>query len=278
MRRILLLPILLVGFAMSACDSNDVDNEGKAMVELRLQPVVNNAQMLPDVNKTYELNGATVTFTSARMYLSQIVLHSADGDVEFEAEPVTVPAKDADDNTVTHTVTDRIVLVKHDLGEEYYILGEVPAKRYTGISFKVGIQGMDNRVDPTQVPADHPLARQTDRNNHWNWSAGYQYIRMDGLVDTDGDGTGDEVWETHLGTESMLTSVDIDTEFTLNADETIDFHVIADYGTLLADVDLNDPEQRLCHTADNLPVANKVGNQIANAFEFHGIHLASDAH
>jgi hypothetical protein len=263
---------------ISACDSNDVDEDGTAMVELRLQPLVNDAQMLADENKTYEVNGATITFTSARMYLSQIVLHSADGDFEFEADPVTVPAKDADDNTVTHTVTDRIVLVKHDLGEEYYMLGEAPAKQYTGISFKVGIQGMDNRVDPTQVPAGNSLARQTDHNNHWNWSAGYIYIRMDGLVDTDGDGTGDEVWETHLGTENMLTSVDINTDFTLSVDEQVDLQIMVDYGTLLGDVDLNDPEQRLCHTADNLPVANKVSSQIANAFEFGGLHLASNAH
>ena len=272
--RISILPLLLFTLVIGGCDSNDVDDEETTMVTLRLQPVVNGEQLTASESKTYDINGATVSFSSARLYLSQIVLHAEDGsDVTFEADPVTVPAKDADDNTVTHTVTDMIVLAKHDLGDEDYDLGEVPAKRYTSVSFKVGIEGIDNRVDASQVPAGHPLAKQTDKNNHWNWSAGYQYIRMDGMVDTDGDGAGDTVWETHLGTENLLREVTLSgNEFTLNAGDHVDLHVMVNYGNLLSDVDLTDPEQQLCHTADNLPVAGKVGDKIASSFMLHGVH------
>ena len=277
MTRLFLIPILLLGLIIAGCDSNDT-KQGETMVTLRLQPMVNGSQMLADESKTYDINGATTTFTSARLYLSQIVLHAEDGsDVSLEADPITVPAKDADDNTIQHTVTDKIVLVKSDTGLEEYHLGTVPSGRYTGMSFKLGIQGLDNRVDASQVPAGHPLAKQTDKNNHWNWSAGYQYIRVDGMVDTDGDGAGDEVWETHLGTENFLTQIDLSLDYTLNDDEASLLHVMADYGALLTNVDLNDPEQRLCHTADNLPVAQKVGANISSAFMFHGVHLDEDA-
>ncbi len=263
--------LILVSPAVSGCDST-VDEQGSAAVTLSLVPVVDGTPLSGDLSTTYDLNGATVTFSTARMYLSEIALVRSDGSlVTFQGDEITVPAKDPDDNDVTHSVSDRIVLAKHDLGERAYALGEAPSGMYTGIRYKVGIAGTTNRVDPSQVPAEHPLAKQTDRNNHWSWNAGYMFIRMDGEVDTDGDGTPDEEWETHLGTPRVLMDVSLFREFELAGGQDAELSIVADYGSLLKDVDLTNPDERLCHTMNNLPVANKVKDAIAASFTLDGL-------
>ena len=271
--------LLVFGVVLSGCDSTVDDDEGTSMVTLFLQPTVDGSPLSSDLTTTYEVNGSTITFSSARIYISEIELLKSDGtSVTFEGDAITAPAKDANDNDISHTVTDRIVLAKHDLGEHRYMLGAAERGEYTGIRYKIGIDGTTNRLDASQVPASHPLAKQTDRNNHWNWSAGYQYLRMDGLVDADADGTPEEVWEVHLGTLNFLTQMEQAMDFELHADQDVDLHIIVDYATLLSDVNLNDPDERLTHTADNLPMANKVGAMIDDGFTFHGVHDTADGH
>ena len=270
--RYYLLPLLFVSLALTGCDST-VNEDGSSMVTLFLQPTVAGSPLSADLSTTYDVNGSTITFTSARIYISEIELLRSDGtSVTFEGETITAPAKNENDEDVTHTVTDRIVLARHDAGVHKYELGMAESGDYTGIRYKIGIDGLSNRLDASQVPSSHPLAKQTDKNNHWNWSAGYQFLRMDGMVDTDNDQSPDEVWEIHLGTANFLTEMDQSMSFTLEEDGAVDLHIIVDYAELLSDVDLTNPDERLTHVADNLPMANKVKAMIGGAFTFHGVH------
>lgn len=275
--RILLLPIVASAVFFAGCDSTATGESDTASASLFLQPVFDGAPLSTDLSTVYDLNGTAITFTTARFYVSEIELVKDDGaTIALQANPVTVPAKDANDIDITHTVEDLIVLVKHDRGTTHYDLGELPAGNYTGIRYKIGIDGLNNRVDASQVPAGHALAQQTDRNNFWNWNAGYQYIRLDGLVDSDDDGTPDEVWETHLGTTNFLSEISQSMDFELVGGDAKDIHIIVDYKALLNEVDLGDPDQWLCHTGDNLPVANKVHGEVSNALMLHGVHDTSD--
>ncbi len=264
---VLAFVLLLVG-----CDST-VDDE-TATVTLNLDAVFDGTQLTGDPATVYALNGRNVTLTSARVYVSEItLLKEGGGEVTFMSpNPVTVPAKDANGNDVSHTVDDLIVLAKHDTAVDEYALGEVEAGRYTGIRFKLGIDGLNNKVDATQVPAGHPLAKQTDRNNHWSWNAGYIYLRLDGEVDADGDGTVETVYETHIGTGNFLQTISLTNSFELKDGDDTELHVMVDYAKFLADVDLSDPAEQLCHTMNNLPVAQKVGARSTEAFMFHGVH------
>ena len=268
-----IFPFLFVGLVLAGCDSTADNDDGTTQVNLQFEATVNGTPLSANLDQTYEVNGALITFTSARVYISEIELLREDGtSVMFEGETITAPAKDENDVDVTHTVTDQIVLAKHDLGITDYPLGEAASGSYTGIRYKVGIDGLTNRLDASQVPASHPLAKQTDRNNHWNWSAGYQFVRMDGLVDVDLDGTPEEVWEVHLGTGNFLTEVTRSMDFELGDGESKNLHLIIDYATLLSDVDLLNPDERLTHTADNLPMAQKIGAMIDDGFMLHGVH------
>jgi len=275
--RTFFLPLFLTSVFLMGCDADSLNSEEDVDLTLRLQGMFGSQQLI--AGQTYDHNGANVTVTTARVYLSEFVLTTADGqEVTVTADPITVPAKDANDNDVSHTVTDKIILTKHDMAMEDYHFGTVPEGDYTSMSFRVGIVGQDNRIDASQVPSSHPLAKQTDKNNHWNWANGYIYLRLDGQVDTDGDGTVDEAWETHIGKEPFSRMVTIDTDFTLDHEMGNQLHLMIDYKHFIHMVDLADPTERLSHTGDNLPVANKVANMMDGAFMIHGVHMDEHDH
>ena len=268
-----LLFILFAATLFVGCDSDVMDDE-TTMTSLRIQPVFDGQQLV--AGQTYDHNGTAINFGTARIYLSEIVLIKEDGtEVSFQGDTFAVPAKNEANEDVTLTVNDRVILAKHDLGHDQWELGEAESGQYKGIRFKVGIDGANNRIDASQVPSDNPLAKQTDKNNHWSWANGYIYLRMDGQVDSDGNGTPDTPWETHIGKTTFLKTVQLDMDFELDTDNNL-IHVMVDYHKFLNLVDLSDPGQRLCHTGDNLPVAQKVGGMIAGAFEFHGLHLTEE--
>lgn len=267
--RLFVIPVFLALFLVG-CDTNVTDDE-PATVSFELQPVFDGQPF--STASTYSLNGSAITFSAARLYISQFTLIHEDGtETTFAGDAVTVTAKGDDGADIAHTVSDRVMLAKHDAGVDSWSLGDAPAGRYTGIRFQVGITGTDNKVDPTQFPAGHDMAKQTDKNNHWSWNSGYIYVRMDGLVDTDGDSTPDTPWETHLGMNSFAREVTLSADFTLEGGKMSNVHAMVDYADILSQIDLGLESDRLCHTMDNMPVANKVAGQLSSAFMFHGLH------
>lgn len=270
--------LLLGALALAGCQADAMEDE-TALLTLELEAVVGTRPLSTDPATVYTIQNRNLTFTSARMYVSEITLLRQGGaEIAITGAPVTAPAKNEADETVAHTTNDRIVLARHDLGEKSFALGEVPVGVYEGVRFKVGLAGLTNRIDPTQVPDGHPLAKQVDRNNHWSWNAGYLFLRMDGLLDLDGDGaveaTPEAAWNVHLGTTAFLQTVLLDEPFTLEPGEQQALHLIVDYAKLIQDIDFGNPAERICHTMNNLPVARKVAEDIGGAFLLHGIHHA----
>ncbi len=252
---------------LAGCDSS-VMEDGSVTLTLHVNAHVNGQPLSTNSSTTYDVNGATISFESARIYLSEITLINTQNEaIILESEPLTVPAKGDNDENISHTVQDQVVLVRHDAGITAYDIGSLQPGEYKEIRFKVGIAGATNRVDPSQVPPEHPLAKQTDRNNHWNWNAGYLFLRVDGLVDSDDDGTPDAGWDVHLGTEKFLREVTLSHRLTLHHETPASLNIDVNYAEFLKNVDLNDPDQRICHTMNNLPVANAVADQIIPAFQ-----------
>ncbi len=265
-RNNLFIAVNLMVLFLVGCDAATSDT-GSTTLTLNLNAHVNGKPLSTDPDATFDVNGTLISFESVRMYISEITLINSNGDpVSILGDGLTVPAKNEDDEDISHTVQNHIVLVKQDAGIDSYDLGTWPAGKYEKIHFKIGIAGTNNRIDPSQVPADHPLAKQTDYNNHWNWNAGYLYLRIDGKVDTDGDAVPDDEWAVHLGTERFLRQVMVTHDLILEADQPGILDLSIDYGEFLRNVDLSDPDQRICHTMNNLPVANAVANQISSAF------------
>lgn len=69
------------------------------------------------------------------------------------------------------------------------IEGQVPAGRYVGVRFDLGLPFDKNHQDPTLQPSPLNLSRM-----FWSWNAGYKFMRMD--LRTTGQPKG---WMLHLG-------------------------------------------------------------------------------
>jgi hypothetical protein len=254
--------------ALFACTADKNDNR-TAMVSVEIDALWGSGALA--LNQPITFNGQTFTFTTARFYMSEITLHRANGTTErFSVEPLSFPAKDGDTD-VQHTVTDHILLVKHDANETEYELGEAPTGTYSAISFKVGLGGLTNHIDVTAAPAGHVLAKQTENNNHWSWNSGFIFFKVEGKYDTDGDNqiNDDSRWRVHLGTDQYLAEVKLNQEFTIEGGVENALHLMIDYQKVIEPFTTGLPDT---HTFSNPTQAQTVFNLLDNVFELHGVH------
>lgn len=237
------LILALFAFAWTACD-NDDDNasDGKTNLELQLTYTINGEAYEQDA--VYDIGGVNTSFNVANFYISNIRVMNEDGEMTI-FEDLNLLA--TPENTT-------------------FELGEVDVDHYHMIRFNIGVQAEENNqseIDFTSRPANDPLAMQTPAM-HWNWNAGYRFLRVDGLVDTDGDGTPSDVLEIHIGTDNFLTEAAVmlqkDAEYT---DQNI-IELEFDIANLFTDIDLT--TENITHTGDYPDLAIKIKDNIPTAF------------
>ncbi len=145
--------------------------------------------------------------------------------------------------------------------------GSVTTGHYHMMRFKVGVDSATNHMDPSQYESGHPLAFAVP-SNHWGWSNGYRFISLEGIMDTDNNGTLDSNFVFHIGTDALLTThnnlmIHADTD--MYTDE--DIHLEIDWGKFFTGVDLS--TDNLTHTGNNLPLATTVAGNSASAVSVH---------
>ncbi|MGB3544449.1 MbnP family protein [Rubrivirga sp.] len=272
---------LLLALVVAGCDSSDTTSSDPATVRLDVQTMADGADLA--AGQPFAVNGTTGQLDIAHLYLSGITLLHEDGReiMVMADEPVTVRAKDDADTDIQHTLDQRYVLVDADAGRQPTTLGEVPSGRYTGVRMLLGVQGLDNRIAPEDAPVDHPLAPQTP-SMHWNWNAGFVFLRLDGLLDIDGDGAVDAAtdtpgdpasgqWRLHVGLSPNATTVTLDQDFELMGGQMQDLHVMLDLGRLVQGIDYADPANRFCMTGGCQGVVDQATANAQTAFTLQGV-------
>ncbi|MEL6844831.1 MAG: MbnP family protein [Bacteroidota bacterium] len=134
------------------------------ILTLNMSPVIDGQAFT--LGEKYTINGTTVRFDLFQYYVSKVGVGSMP-DLEMP---------------------DTYLLIK--VGETNYELGQVTIGHKHMLAFNIGVDSATNHADPTQYEASNVLAPQNP-SMHWNWDAGYQFIKIEGQVDTDGDGTPD---------------------------------------------------------------------------------------
>ena len=117
--------------------------------------------------------GSRVTPSDFRMYVSEVQLLAADGKV--------VPVQLAQDGVWQR---EGVALIDFEdgsgpclngtTGMNQAVRGSVPAGRYTGVRFTLGVPFALNHGDPTVSPA--PL---NNTAMFWNWQGGYKFLKFD---------------------------------------------------------------------------------------------------
>lgn len=190
----------------------------------------------------YTINGVETQINLLQFYVSGISLVSADGD------------------TVT---SDTYLLVKPE--NDVYAIGDFPPGDYTRVIFHVGVDSLTNHADPSQYNLGDPLGAQTP-TMHWGWSFGYIFMRIDGEVDADGDGTPNpaSTFEMHTGEDRYLSTIELDYAITIGGDQENIIHLDANWDALFTGIDMvND---NTVHGSDNMALASILEENILTVF------------
>jgi hypothetical protein len=243
--KLLLLIAATAVFTMTftACDDDDTKMDAEeGAVSMMFEYAVNGAPF--DTATVYEINGTAVKFSIANFYVGGIELMPEEGDAIAVEDKYLLVTPDAGMQEVTTVNTGH-----------YHM-----AKFFIGVDPETNSQTED---DFTSRDADDPLSIQFPAM-HWNWNSGYRFLRIDGRVDTDGDGTVDETMAFHLGTNPMLKEVQYMVHKDVEKGGNM-LHFEFDLARLLAGIDLS--TDYVTHTGNNLPLAEQVRDNIPTAFE-----------
>lgn len=276
------LALALLGGSLAGCDS--ASDEPAA---LRLDVAATVGANAFQAGQPFTVNGVTGELDIAQAYLSGITLLHEDGrEIRLMADsPITVRAKDENDVELQHTIDERVVFANFAAGPSVTSVGEVPAGRYTGLRFLLGVEGLDNRIAPEDAPAGHALAPQ-DPTMHWNWNAGYVFLRLDGLLDIDGDGAVDAStgtprdpasgqWRLHSGGATNAITVTLDEAFELDGGTMQDLRLSVDIAAFVDGLDLGDASKRWCMTGGCQDVVDMAKGNASDAFSLVGVRAST---
>ncbi|MEL6676794.1 MAG: MbnP family protein [Bacteroidota bacterium] len=244
--------LLAITVAISGCkqegctDINAVNYDPEAVedngncaypnISLNLASVINGSPV--SYGEVYDINGVKVSFSGLQFYASGVGLGSMGEFTDFSP----------------------YLLVKAD--QEVYELGEGIAGHQHMLRFHVGIDSVTNHADPSAYAGDDPLAFQSP-SMHWSWNNGYIFLRVDGLVDLDGDQTPETTMEFHIGKDVNLTPVMLEVNKEVQTEEEA-ISLEIDWAKLFTGMDLT--QEYVTHTGDNLPLAAKTVANISSMF------------
>ncbi|MCP4442423.1 MAG: hypothetical protein GY810_26245 [Aureispira sp.] len=229
---IVLAALIIVGFSSCKKDDDKSDN-----TTLKVHYKVGDDAFA--YNTTYTINGVAVKFTLAQFYMSTIKLGE-------------------------NAYTDKYVLVKPG---ETYNLGYTEPEDYHAFTFDVGIDSATNAQTETDFANradDDPLALQSPKM-HWSWNSGYLFLKVEGMVDTDADGTPETVMELHVGSNNMLRSISLHSHLTVEKKGDNEVAINFDLNKLFTDVDLK--TNHTTHTMNNMPLAKQLMDNLSSALK-----------
>jgi len=240
---LLCLSLFVVCLTFSACKEEPITADVKGAVAIQFNYTVDGQAL--SIGDVVQINGTAVSFEYANFYVGGIVFHPEEGD---------------------HVaLTDQYMYVNPT--ENKADLTELDAGHYQMIQFFVGVDDTKNsqtETDFTSRDASDPLGMQNP-SMHWGWNGGYKYIRIDGMVDSTGDGTPDTPLAFHLGnfdTYEFLTEF----SFTLHDDIKEGTNILEfdlDMAKLFTSIDLvTDPST---HVFNDVELAKTFHANLANA-------------
>ncbi|WCL81407.1 hypothetical protein PPO43_15635 [Saprospira sp. CCB-QB6] len=230
-------------FSMGSC-KKDEETATDTDLSMHLHYKVGTEDFAYD--QVYTIDGVAVKFTLAQFYISGVNI--------------------MDDDNNMHSFEDLYILAKPSQMD--YALGTIPASfgdHLHMLKFNIGVDSLTNsqtEADFTSRDANDPLAAQNP-GMHWSWSSGYIFVKIEGEVDTDGDGTPDTAANWHIGTNNMLREVSLMAHQDMEGEEAT-IEVEFDLATVLTNTDLANDYST--HTMNNMPLATKVANNMATAF------------
>lgn len=246
--RILMMALALATvFSTASCDKeDDHDHEGHGHMHVHFNNLFGANQELQYDSIHTTGNGRNYTISLSQYYISNVRLVNHDGE-EVPFDGTYLLAKTGVENELE--------------------LDDVPAGHYTGIKFNVGVDSTTNHADPSLQSSSSPLALQTP-SMHWSWNSGYIFFRLEGMVDTTGtpDGTVDDMYYYHLGTDAYLLEVSLPIDAQVTADNHPGLNINLDHAALFNGIDVGGADRGGHGISSNADLAGRFSTNIVGAF------------
>lgn len=155
---------------------------GQNQLVLRLNHLLNGNPF--SYNQLFQLNGVNNVIERLQYYLSTI-------DITHDGSQVT-------------NLNDVYVLANGHVTD--YYLGNYNLNNIESISFDVGVDYIANHGSTTNYPTQHPLGPKSPSMD-WGWPSGYFFVVINGKVDSNSDGTPNDMYQLHALGDQMLTSI-----------------------------------------------------------------------
>ena len=233
----LFLALLGFGAILFACNEDDTQSIAMVTPAIDLQMRVGSETLT--AGNTYDINGTALRVDVAQFYIGEVALTGPQTNL-------------SEDYFVIGTALNSINLPETEVGNY-------------DLSFGVGVSAAINALpeeDFTTRPVGDPLGMQVP-DMHWSWNAGYKFLRVDGMVDTDADGVPDSPVQYHLGNDEFYAILDSPEQVSLTEeDATITLRF--DLAALFGGADLSTGE--VTHVGDNRPLADLMLANYTEAF------------
>lgn len=192
-----IIGLLFIALMIGACGDNE-----EANLDLTFQLQFDGEGVYSGQEIDYDL-GYKVFFTKYSLYLSDIVLESAEGDFALsEVEFVNLL-----DGITSEAEAERGTSLSYT---------EVPKRDYTGIRMNIGLPTDVNATSPADYMSTSPLA---NTGEYWEGWSSYIFHKIEGKID---DPATPEAFQTglalHIGSDDAFRAVQISTPITITDD------------------------------------------------------------
>ncbi len=235
-----IVSLAIIPFLFIGCD--DDDNVTTTNISIQFDQTIDGQTV--QLNQNYDINGTTVAFNRIQFYVSQLELIRSDSTGVLIEDQYFLYGPDANTFNVGEVSTDEISLVR----------------------FNVGIDPAANNISETDFasyPSDSPLAAKNP-SMHWNWNSGYKFFVLEGLTDSDGDGTPETDFVFHIGSDPFLRQVILNAPSIASNTQAV-ISVSLQLDEVLSNVDM--ATEFDTHTANNIDLATRIANNFQNAFQ-----------
>lgn len=152
------------------------------------------------LGEIYQINGLDVRIDLLTFYVTGVTLNKDSMDSYVLSNPGLLQLIAATDTTIA---TNSTSLDMGELEAGYEV---------SNTSFNVGVSPDLNNADPSLLPASNPLSGDHPDIQHWSWTAGYIFLKVEGFVDVNQDGTFEmsndtEYMSLHCGFNENLASI-----------------------------------------------------------------------
>ncbi|MBK9150763.1 MAG: hypothetical protein IPM26_07075 [Saprospiraceae bacterium] len=226
------LYLLFIPMFFAGCKK---DNPGELILRFRLK--YGNQDLKMFENYKYPMTNENINFSRIAFYISDI-------GISKNIETSKLVDIDYIDFTIDHTAPN---------GKGYYEykIRKVDPGKYDKVNFGIGVPADMNAKEPKDFPASNVLSTPAD---YWTAWKSYIFMRNEGRIDLDGDGSTESPFALHLGGNEAYIPVEIRRTFSIAENQSTILDIQIDMQKLFNGKSLyNIREARQLHSLSQMP-------------------------